>query len=279
MNRSKTKKGFMDFASIIGVILGVGAVVLGNMLEGSHMSAILQLTAAMIVFGGTMGAVVLSFPRKSLRLALSSIREVFTETQKDMKKVIAHIVMLSYKARKDGIIALEEDAMKSDEPFLRRALTLAIDGTDSKMLRETMEIEMENIELELEAPAKVWECAGGIAPTIGILGAVLGLIHVMQNLTDPNKLGGGIAVAFVATVYGVGSANLIFLPMANKLKNKLKGKMAYYEAILEGILAIQNGENPRMIEEKLKGFLDSREKSSFVSTAGKVKSSSGVKVA
>lgn len=268
----------MDFTSIAGLILGICAIVLGNMMEGSGMSSIMQFTAALIVFGGTCGAVVLSFPATALRLTVTAIKEVFFHRQRDMNRVISHIVTLSYKARKDGIIALEEDALRSDEPFLRRALTLAIDGTDSKLLRETMEIEMDNIEHELEMPAKVFECAGGIAPTIGILGAVLGLIHVMQNLTDPNKLGGGIAVAFVATVYGVGTANLIFLPMSNKLKNKMKGKMIYYEAILEGILSIQNGDNPRMIEEKLKGFLSSREKKHFVSSAGRAKAG-GVKVA
>lgn len=255
----------MDMTSVFGLILGVGAIVLGNSLEGSQLSSILQFTAALIVFGGTFGAVILGNPMRNIRLAAASIKTIFRDDPQDVKRLIAQLVQLSYKARKDGIIALEDEANKLRDAFLKRALNLAIDGTDSKVLRETMEIEMEHIENELEAPAKVFDSAGGIAPTIGILGAVLGLIHVMQNLTDPSKLGEGIAVAFVATVYGVGSANLVFIPMALKLKSKAKASMTYYEAILQGVLSIQNGDNPRMIEEKLKGFLSSREKAGFVS--------------
>lgn len=264
----------MDIASVIGIILGLGAVLVGNALEGGHLSSITQGTAAIIVFGGTIGSIVLGYPLKSLMMTVSSLKDVFTNGDKDMKKVIEDIVRLSYKARKDGIIALEEDASGCEEPFLRRALNLAVDGTDSKVLRETMEIEMDNIEGELEIPSKVFETAGAIAPTIGILGAVLGLIHVMQNLTDPSKLGAGIAVAFVATVYGVGSANLIFFPLCYKLRNKTGNRMKYYEAILEGILSIQNGDNPRMIEEKLKGYLSTKEKLNYVSAADKTRTGS-----
>lgn len=267
----------MDLSSIIGILLGIAAIVGGNFLEGSGLTSILQPTAALIVFGGTLGAVLLSYPMRTVRMAATSLRDAFTENPRNMNKVIAEIVSLSYKARKEGIIALEDNASRTREPFLRRALTMAIDGTDSKLLRDSMEIEMDNLESEMEQPARVWETAGGISPTIGILGAVLGLIHVMQNLTDPSKIGSGIAVAFVATVYGVGVANLVFIPIANKLKNRARERMLYYEAILEGILAIQSGDNPRMIEEKLKGFLTSTDKKGYVAQTDRVRP--GVRVA
>jgi chemotaxis protein MotA len=271
----------MDLTSIIGLVLGISAIVVGNLLEGSGINSILVGTAALIVFGGTIGATVLGFPGKAMSLAVAGAKEVFRNTSRSVEKVIGEMVALAYKARREGIIALEEDAQKAEDPFLRKALNLLSDGADSKHLKETMEIELANMEAEREGGAKVWEYAGGIAPTIGIIGAVLGLIHVMQNLSDPSKLGGGIACAFVATVYGVGIANCVFIPMANKIKVKTKMLMMYYEAVLEGILCVQNGDNPRIIEEKLKGFLSAKEKAAYVSAdqKGKAGSSATAKAA
>lgn len=269
----------MDLTSIIGLVVGLAAVVVGNVLEGSHISAILQPTAALIVLGGSIGAVILGHPPRHLKRALSAAKDVFKQEEKKVEQVITEMVTLAYKARREGIIALEENAQKTEDPFLKKALNLLSDGADSKLLRETMEIEMTNMEAEHEIAAKVYEYAGGIAPTIGILGAVLGLIHVMQNLTDPSKLGSGIAVAFVATVYGVGFANLVFIPMGKKIQNKSKDMMVYYEAILDGILSVQNGDNPRMIEEKLKGYLNPQEKADYVPVDKRTKSAGAAKAA
>jgi chemotaxis protein MotA len=262
----------MDLTSVIGLVVGFGAILIGNVLEGSHMSAIAVPTAALIVLGGTIGATVLGFPAATLKAAAGAAKAAFVnENQGGIETVIEKTVALAYKARREGIIALEEDAQKTEDPFLKKALTLLSDGMDSKHLEETMAIEMSNLESSREAGAKVFEYAGGISPTIGIIGAVLGLIHVMQNLTDPSKLGGGIAVAFVATVYGVGIANLLLIPLGNKIKTKAKASMVYYEAVLEGILSLQNGDNPRMIEEKLKGFLSPKEKAAYVPQDQKAK--------
>ncbi len=267
----------MDLTSVIGLVLGIGAILVGNVLEGSHMSAIAVPTAALIVFGGTIGATVLGFPGSVLKAAIGAAKGAFfNDRQGGIETVIEKTVQLAYKARREGIIALEEDAQKAEDPFLKKALTLLSDGMDSKHLEETMEIEMANMEASREAGAKVFEYGGGIAPTIGILGAVLGLIHVMQNLTDPSKLGGGIAVAFVATVYGVGIANLVFIPIGTKIKLKAKLAMVYYHAVLEGILSLQNGDNPRMIEEKLKGFLSQKEKDAYVPQDQKAKGGGAV---
>ncbi len=267
----------MDITSLVGLIIGLGAVIGGNLAEGSHIGAILQPTAFVIVIGGTIGAVILGFPGEALKSAMSGTKRVFGQETKNIPQMISDIVTLAYKARREGIIALEEDAQKSKDPFIRKALTLLSDGMDSKHLEETMEIEMGIIEHERESGAKVFEYAGGVAPTIGILGAVLGLIHVMQNLTDPSKLGSGIAVAFVATVYGVGFANLVFIPIGSKIKIKTKAAMMYYEALLQGILSVQNGDNPRMIEEKLKGFLSAKERQGYVSADQKAKAGGAAK--
>jgi len=269
----------MDLTSVIGIVLGLSAVIVGNLLEGSHMSSITQPTAAIIVFGGTFGAVSLGFPGKHLRLALAGFIEIFKGETRSGTALIPELVALAYKARRDGIIALEENAQKAEDPFMKKALVLLSDGSDSKHLRETLEIELTTMEGEKEAGAKVLEYAGGVAPTIGILGAVLGLIHVMQNLTDPSKLGSGIAVAFVATVYGVGSANLIFIPASQKIRARAKALVAYYEMLLEGVLAVQNGDNPRSIEDKLKGFLSESEKKSYVSAEQKSGAGSAAKAA
>ncbi len=249
----------MDLATIVGLVLAFAAVLGGQALEGGKIASILQLTAAIIVLGGTFGACLVQFPLSVVITSLKAVKKVFLEPKIDSREVISEIIRFANKARREGIISLEAESREASDPFLKRALTMAVDGVEPKILRETMELEMENIEEEMEHPIKFWEAAGGYSPTIGILGAVLGLIHVMENLTDPSKLGGGIAVAFVATVYGVGMANLVYLPMSGKLKLRAKTQILAKEIILVGVISILEGENPRLIEDKLKSFLSQKE--------------------
>lgn len=205
-----------------------------------------------------MGATLLSFPFSDVRQAAASLKDVFFGARTDTAPVIRRIVAFANTGRKNGLVALEPDLESIEDGFFRRAIRLSIDGMNPKMLRETLEREIATYEDEKRRVAKVFETAGGFAPTIGILGAVLGLIHVMENLTDPSKLGEGIAVAFVATIYGVGSANLILLPLAKKLGNRLNEELCRRELILEGVLGIQSGVNPYYLEEKLKSFVEGR---------------------
>ena len=246
----------MDLASIIGVLLGIGAILVGQMLEGGTISSISQPVAAIIVFGGTIGATMASFPLSAAKGAAAGILKVFLGGGSKDHEYITDITRYAAKARKNGIISLEADIKATKDPFLQKALRFVVDGVDPKVLQGILETEIGKLNEVGETPAKFFETAGGFAPTIGIIGAVLGLIQVMQNLADPSKLGGGIAVAFVATVYGVGAANLIFLPFAGKLKYRHKRDIATKEMILEGILAMQAGEHPQIIEERLKAYIE-----------------------
>jgi chemotaxis protein MotA len=245
----------LDLTSVAGVPVGVGLILVGQLLEGGALRSLLQLAAALIVFGGTLGAVLLSFSIEDIRRALAGLRIVFFAEEPRVEDTIATITRFAVKARKDGIMSLEDEVERLDDVFMRRGLGLAVDGTNPNTLRSILEAESLSREEIEEAPARVYEAAGGYAPTVGILGAVLGLIHVMENLTDPSKLGAGIAVAFVATIYGVGSANLIFLPIAAKLRAKAAATAKHRHLVLEGILAIQEGQNPRLIEHRLRGLL------------------------
>jgi chemotaxis protein MotA len=249
----------MDLATIVGLLLAFGAIFGGQALEGGRIESILQPTAAIIVLGGTFGACLVQFPLNVTIASFKAVSKVFMDPKSDYKAIISEIIRYANKARKEGIISLESEIQKSSDPFLRKALSMAVDGVEPKILRETMEMEIANMEEEAERPVKFWEAAGGYSPTIGILGAVLGLIHVMENLSDPSKLGGGIAVAFVATVYGVGLANLMYLPISGKLKMKAKAEMVAKEIMFTGVISILEGENPRLIEDKLKSFLSRNE--------------------
>jgi chemotaxis protein MotA len=249
----------MDLATIIGLIMAIGAVLGGQILEGGSIKSIMQPTAAIIVLGGTFGACMVQFPMRVVITSFLSITKAFLEPKIHTREIIAEIVRFANKARKEGIISLEHELEKASDPFLRKALNMAVDGVEPKILRDTMEMEMSNMEDEAEHPIKFWEAAGGYSPTIGIIGAVLGLIHVMENLSDPSKLGGGIAVAFVATVYGVGLANLVYLPISGKLKMKSKAQMVAWQVMFIGVISILEGENPRLIEDKLKSFLSQKE--------------------
>jgi chemotaxis protein MotA len=246
----------LDLSSIIGLVLGISAVLLGQALEGGSIRSILQPTAAMIVFGGTIGATLAGFPLSAAKAAAAGVVKVLFGGPAREGEYIKEITGYAAKARKNGIISLEADIKTTKDPFLRKALRFVVDGVEPKVLQGILETEIGKLDEEGEMPAKFFEAAGGFAPTIGILGAVLGLIQVMQNLSDPSKLGEGIAVAFVATVYGVGSANLVFLPFAGKLKYRHKKEIAIKGMMLEGILAMQAGEHPQIIEERLKAYVE-----------------------
>lgn len=243
-----------DLSSVAGVPLGIGLILVGQFLEGGRAQSLVQATAALIVFGGTFGAVLLSSSPADVRRAVRSLREVFTETTVTAESIINKVSGYANRARKQGIMTLEDDLVHETDPFLRKGLGLAVDGTNPHVVRDMLGLESASLEALDERPAKVFESAGGYAPTIGILGAVLGLIQVMESLNDPSQLGHGIAVAFVATIYGVGSANLIFLPIAAKLRTRAAEAAARRELVIEGILSIQEGLNLRLIEEKLRGL-------------------------
>jgi chemotaxis protein MotA len=244
-------------ASIIGIFLGITAIIGGNFLEGGRIGSIIQGSAALIVFGGTMGATFLSFSLKDILLSTQMLKNVFFDEKllPDDHSIIKDMVRYANKARQNGILSLDSDMKEVRYGFFKRALRLVIDGIDPNMLYNALEQENRTFEQERGRAAKVFEAAGGYAPTIGIIGAVLGLIHVMENLSDPAKLGSGIAVAFVATVYGVASANLLFLPIAKKMILNTKHEIFIREMIIEGVLGIQAGRSPYYLREHLGSFL------------------------
>lgn len=246
----------MDLATILGIALALGGILVGQYLEGGSIFQILQPTAALIVVGGTVGATMIGFPLSVMKQAAADLLHVIKDEHVEPNKIIDEIIRFTNKARKEGIIALEKDAAAVEDDFFRKAIMMAVDGSEPKELRETMEVELQYMEERGEHSAKVYEAAGGFAPTIGIIGAVLGLIQVMQHLDNIEEVGHGIAVAFVATIYGVGIANIVFLPAAGKLKMKHRKKMIMKEMMLEGTLGILEGQNPRLIEGKLSSFLD-----------------------
>lgn len=249
----------MDKSSFAGLILGLGGIVVGLLLEGGKLAQVLQPTAAIIVFGGTLGAVLLQYPMAVVISAFRRLIHVFFERKLDPRQTVQQLVAFANKARRQGIVSLDTDLPSVNDPFLRKSLMLAIDGTEPQELRKMMQLELDNqAEYEENIP-KVFESAGGFAPTIGIIGAVLGLIQVMQHLDNINEVGKGIAVAFVATVYGVGSANLFFLPSSGKLRLRMREAQVVHEMTLEGVISILEGMNPRMLEIKLIGFLQQPE--------------------
>jgi chemotaxis protein MotA len=254
LEKRQRRSPTMDLTSLIGALLGVSAVVGGQVLEGGSLMALVQPTAFLIVVGGTAGAVILSFPEKDLKNAVASLPAVFFAPKQDPAVISKLIIDLAQKARKEGILSLQSEIGKIEDPFMKKGLEMMSDGTDPQLLRDLMETELHFFEDDITQAAKVWEGAGGFTPTVGIIGAVLGLIHVMENLSDPSKLGGGIAVAFVATVYGVAFANLLFIPLGTKLKLKRKTEVHMREMMIEGILSIQAGESPNFIAEKLRVY-------------------------
>lgn len=245
----------MDILSITGILLGVGAVLLGLLLDGGHVSSLVNIPALVIVFGGTFGATLLQFPPVVFVRSMKMLAWVIKPIEINLSGQIDRVVYWSLLARKEGLLGLENALPKEKDPFIKKGLQLLVDGNDPDDIRDILDLDMYSKEsLGLQA-AGLYEAMGGYAPTLGILGAVMGLIHVMQNLTNPELLGQGIATAFVATIYGVGSANLVFLPVANKLKNHVLALRQAREMLAEGIISIAEGENPRNIKLRLSGYL------------------------
>jgi chemotaxis protein MotA len=245
----------MDLASIGGIVLALVGILGGMMIEGGSPMEIAKPTAAMIVIGGTAGACMLQFPLNIFIAACKDIVKVFIHKGADGPAIIAQIVGFANTARKSGIVSLDGELKAVKDPFLRQALMLAVDGTESSEVRKIMQLELDNkSEIEEKIPA-VFEAAGGYSPTVGIIGAVMGLIQVMKNLSDIDEVGRGIATAFVATIYGVAIANLVCLPAAAKLKFRHREEVMIKEMMLEGVISILEGMNPRMIETKLRTYL------------------------
>lgn len=241
----------MNKGTFSGILIAIAGIAIGLYLDGGKIQQMLQPTAAMIVFGGTLGAVMVQFPLTVLKKAMEELRDVFIHS-KDPGPALAETLMrYAIKARRNGVLSLDSEIETIQNEFLRRAVTLAVDGTHPAELRKTMELEMEKeMDQDSQSP-RVFEAAGGFAPTIGILGAVIGLIQVMQRLENINEVGKGIAVAFVATIYGVGSANLFFLPCAGRIKTQMRRKQALREMMLDGVIGIVEKTNTRLLEANL----------------------------
>jgi chemotaxis protein MotA len=255
----------VDKASWGGVALGVGGIVGGLLLEGGNLSQVLQPTAAIIVFGGTAGAVLVQFPLPVVLKAVRRLVHVFLQPKCDPQQMVNELVKYANQARREGIVSLDSELESITEPFLKKSLMLAVDGTEPQELRSMMELELQNQADHEDKIPQVFESAGGFSPTIGIIGAVLGLIQVMQHLDKIDEVGRGIAVAFVATIYGVGAANLFLLPAAGKLRIRIREEQLLREMTIEGVVSILEGMNPRMLESRLMGFLTAEEHASTAS--------------
>ncbi len=251
---ASARSGKPDLSSLAGLLVALIGILGGLLLEGGRLSDVAQLTAALIVLGGTLGAVMVTTPVALLVAAVKKLPHVFWDSTPSSESATEQLLTFATRARKGGMVSLESDVEFIADPFLRKALTLAVDGTDLQDIRRIMELELEMAERRGEAEARVFEAAGGYAPTIGIIGAVLGLIQVMKHLEDIEAVGHGIAVAFVATVYGVSLANVFLLPTANKLKLRLQHSIQMKELMLEGVISIAEGLNPRLIQSKLDAF-------------------------
>ncbi|AFM42742.1 flagellar motor component [Desulfosporosinus acidiphilus SJ4] len=247
----------MDLSTIIGVIAGIGALVIGYLLEGGSLGSLFQFSAAMIVFGGTAGAVLTSFSLSDLRNAPYWLKVAFTSQTFGTAEAYEALVRFAEKARREGLLSLEQELSTVDDRFTRQGLQLVIDGTDPEITEEILESNIAVLEKRHKIGISVFEAAGGYAPTMGIIGTVMGLVRVLGNLTDPSSLSESIASAFIATLYGVSSANLLWLPIATKLKMKDKAEVAAMEMVRDGILSIQAGDNPSILKEKLKTHVGS----------------------
>ncbi len=245
----------LDTLTLLGLLVALAAIIGGNILEGGKTQTLVQLTALVIVLGGTLGAIMVQTQRPTFYRAMRMFSWVFSPPVVDAAGTIRKIVGWSQTARKEGLLGLENIADNEKHDFSRKALQLLVDGSEPETIRNILEVDINSLEESQMNAAQVYESMGGYAPTIGIIGAVMGLIHVMNNLADPAALGAGIAVAFVATIYGVGLANLFFLPISNKLKSLVTSQTRYHEMVMDGISSIAEGENPRNIETKLQGYL------------------------
>ncbi|CAM4396383.1 flagellar motor protein [Saccharibacillus endophyticus] len=246
----------MDITTIIGIIVGFAALIGGFLWEGGQAGGLLQGAAALIVFGGTAAAVAISFPWKRLRTLPEALKLAFAPQPTNAGQLIDDLADMAYTARRSGMLALEKTAESHENPFMREGLGLIVDGGDQPLIRRILELEIDKRQERFDGYAKMFESAGGYAPTMGIIGTVMGLIRVLGSLAEPANLGSSIAVAFIATLYGVASANLIFLPIASKIRARGEEEVQVMEMMLEGLLAVQNAENPNLVRKKLATYLD-----------------------
>jgi chemotaxis protein MotA len=244
-----------DKSTLGGLTLALSGIGVGLWLDGGKLMQVLQPTAALIVIGGTLGAVMVQFPLRIVLQALGQLKHVFLSFEPESDSLVQNLLRYALKARKEGLLSLDAELEKIQDPFLKESLMLAIDGVSAVDLRKMMELQLDYQGEKDERIPKVFEAAGGFAPTIGIIGAVLGLIQVMQHLQDIDEVGKGIAVAFVATIYGVASANLLFLPCAGKLKIRIRERQIIQEMTLEAVLSIIEGVNPRALELQLGSYM------------------------
>jgi len=246
----------MDLATVLGITIGIGALLGGVLLEGGHASALLQPSAALIVFGGTLGATLFRFTPRDFRAVPQLIKLAVFNKPFDPAKSIEDIVSMAEEARREGLLYLENRLPDIDDPYLKKGLQLVIDGTDPELVKNILEVEIYTIEERHHVGASIFEVAGGYAPTMGIIGTVMGLVHVLGNITTPENLGPAIAVAFMATLYGVASANVLWFPMASKLQNISKKEILVKQLMMEGIISLQAGYNPILIRERLVAYLN-----------------------
>lgn len=245
----------MDIATIAGLIISFAGFLGGFVLEGGHLTSLLQLSAAVIVFGGTIGAGIASSPFEHTIGIMGIVKNALFRPGEDPHELIEQFIELADKARREGLLVLEEDLQNMQDDFMRKGIQLVIDGTDADLVRDVLYAEVDFMRERHAQGAEYFENLGGFAPTFGIIGTVMGLIHVLSNLSDPSTLGPAIAAAFAATLYGVVSANALFLPLANKLEYASSQEAHHREIIIEGVLSIQAGDNPRIVREKLNAFL------------------------
>ena len=250
----------MDLATILGLILAFGAFFGSIVIEGGSLAALINPSAMLLVFGGTLGATMVSVPLSTVIGIPNVVKNAFFSKHMDCAEVIQTLVGFAEKARREGLLALEEQARDIDDDFLKKGIQLAIDGTDPEMVREIMETEVAFLGARHAEGAHFFTTLGGFAPTLGVIGTVSGLVHMLANLSDPGSMGPSIAAAFIATLYGVCTANLMFLPIGAKLKHASQEEVLVREIMTEGILSIQAGDNPRIVEEKLKAFLSPKKR-------------------
>lgn len=255
--------GGIDFSVIIGVVMAFTGIIVGLLLEGSSPGKYVGKSAALIVFGGTFGVTIMSVGLDAFKNIPATFMRSINYSGMDRPRAIDTLVGFAEKARREGLLVLEDDLRQTEDEFMRRGVQLVVDGTDPELVKEILRTEVDSLHEERHAEAGVWETMGGFAPTLGICGTVIGLVLVLSNISDPSSLAASIAVAFIATLYGVGSANLIFLPIGNKLKSSASDEVAGKEMLIEGILAIQSGDNPRIVEEKLVAFLTTKDRARY----------------
>lgn len=248
----------MDITTLVGIVAGVASLVLAFVLEGGEVTALFEVTAAMIVFGGTIGATMTSYSLQEILTVPKLLVIALTDRKLDLEGTVEMLTRMAEKARKEGLLVLEQEVAATADPFMKQGLRLLVDAADPELIRGILETQIEALERRHKTGIGIFEAAGGFAPTMGIIGTVMGLVHVLSNLSSPEELGPSIAVAFIATLYGVSSANLLWLPIAAKLRNKHEKEKLLRELTLEGIMAIHAGERPAYIQEKLAAFLHAR---------------------